>query len=87
MLRKGYTDGKKLQGTQNTQNGGCSMYLFVAHYNNTELRHENEEIVREIELDEQQCKSELDVYVLAMTRAYKMKRENECLASLEFISC
>lgn len=59
------------------------MWLFIAHYvdMNTE-----DKIDRSIEFDEHDLSSK-ECYLHAMSVAYDMKKPNECLGSLEFISC
>ena len=58
------------------------MYLFEAKYINM---HDGTEIIRKIELFEEQ--SEESTYITAMKMAFHKKKENECLGSIEFIGC
>lgn len=60
------------------------MYLFEAHYIDM---NNNEEIIVEIEFDGQFMENEKECYMYAMGRAYDLKKENECLATVEFIAC
>lgn len=60
------------------------MYLFEAHYIDM---NNNEEIIVEIEFDGQFMENEKECYMYAMGRAYDLKKENECLATVEFITC
>ena len=61
-----------------------AMYIFVARYQNMNTR---KEITRKIEFDGQFYVSELACYMHAMSKAYDMKKENECLGMVEFIAC
>lgn len=61
-----------------------NMYIFEAHYTNMD---NGEEITRKIEFSEQLFENEQECYMYAMGRAYRMKQENECLGSVEFIAC
>lgn len=60
------------------------MYLFAAHYINMDNA---EEITRKIEFDGQFMENDKECYMYAMSRAYDLKKENECLATVEFIAC
>lgn len=60
------------------------MYLFGARYTNMD---NGEEIVRKIEFDGQFMKNDKECYMYAMSRAYDLKKENECLGTVEFIAC
>lgn len=60
------------------------MYLFEAHYTNMDNA---EEITRKIEFDDQFMENGKECYMYAMSRAYDLKKENECLATVEFIAC
>lgn len=60
------------------------MYLFEAHYINTDTDTERNET---IEFDGQFLENEKECYVYAMSKAYDMKKENEIFSSLEFIAC
>lgn len=60
------------------------MYLFGARYTNMD---NGEEIVRKIEFDGQFMKNDKECYMHAMSRAYDLKKENECLGVVEFIAC
>ena len=60
------------------------MYFFLAHYINMDT---DTETTKKIEFDGQFAESEIEIYLFAMTRAYKMKKENELFSSLEFIYC
>lgn len=60
------------------------MYYFEATFTNMDsgtIR------VEKIEIEEQFFVNEFHVYIAAMSRAYNMKKENECLANVEFIAC
>nr|DAN40689.1 MAG TPA: hypothetical protein [Caudoviricetes sp.] len=58
------------------------MYSFKAHYTNMD---NGEQITRRIEfLGDGDEKS---IYLMAMDMAYDLKKENECLGTVEFISC
>nr|DAD93466.1 MAG TPA: hypothetical protein [Myoviridae sp. ct0wg9] len=58
------------------------MYSFKAHYTNMD---NGEQITRRIEiLDDRDEKS---IYLMAMDMSYDLKKENECLGTVEFISC
>ena len=58
------------------------MFIFKAYY--TDMVN-NEEIVREISF--QEAISDRDSYLLAIAKAYDMKKENETLETLELIAC
>lgn len=60
------------------------MHLFGARYTNMD---NGEEIVRKIEFDGQFMKNGKECYMYAMSRAYDLKKENECLGVVEFIAC
>ena len=60
------------------------MYIFEAHYTDMD---NNEEIIRKIEFDGQFMENSKECYMYAMRRAYDLKKENECLATVEFIAC
>jgi hypothetical protein len=60
------------------------MYIFEAHYTDMD---NNEEIIRKIEFDGQFMENSKESYMYAMSRAYDLKKENECLATVEFIAC
>lgn len=60
------------------------MYIFEAHYTNME---NDEEITRKIEFDGQFMESDKECFMYAMSKAYDMKENNECLGSVEFIAC
>lgn len=60
------------------------MYIFEAHFINME---DCKEITRKVEFDGQFLENEKECYLYAMSKAYNMKEENECLASVEFIAC
>jgi len=66
------------------QKGWYKMYLFEAHYINTDTDTERNET---IEFDGQFLENEKECYVYAMSKAYDMKKENEIFSSLEFIAC
>lgn len=58
------------------------MYSFKAHYTNMD---NGEQITKRIELlDDGDEKSS---YLMAMDMAYDLKEKNECLGTVEFISC
>ena len=58
------------------------MYLFVAHYANMETEKKR---MQTVEVEEQLCDTEEEIFVSAMRYAYNMKKENEILCSIEFI--
>lgn len=58
--------------------------VFVARYINMDT---NQSIARKIEFDGQYIVSEKEAYLYAMSRAYDMKRREECLSSVQFIAC
>ena len=61
------------------------MYLFEAKYYDMDSE---KEITRKIEFDG--CnffQTEKECYIYAMSKAYDMKKDNECFSSLEFIAC
>ena len=60
------------------------MYIFEAHYTNMD---NDEEITRKIEFDGQLLENNKECYMYAMSRAYDLKKENECLGMVEFIAC
>lgn len=61
------------------------MYIFIAHYINMETDQERNQ---SIEFDgDNFFETEKECYIYAMTKAYKEKRENERLLSVEFLSC
>ena len=60
------------------------MYIFEAHYTNMD---NDEEITRKIEFDGQFMENDKECYTYAMSRAYDLKKENECLGTVEFIAC
>lgn len=60
------------------------MYIFEAHYTNMD---NDEEITRKIEFDGQFMENDKECYKYAMSRAYDLKKENECLGTVEFIAC
>lgn len=58
------------------------MYSFKAHYTNMD---NGEQITRRIEfLGDGDEKS---IYLMSMDMSYDLKKENECLGTVEFISC
>lgn len=59
------------------------MFLFKVHYVNMET---GEEITRDI-CFEDYYSSEKESFIFAMSRAYDLKKENECFCSIEFITC
>lgn len=60
------------------------MYLFEAHYINMDT---GKEETRKIEFDGQFLEGEKECYLYAMGKAYDLKKDMECLSSLEFIAC
>ena len=58
------------------------MYSFKAHYTNMD---NGEQITRRIELLDD--RDEKIIYLMAMDMAYDLKEKNECLGTVEFISC
>lgn len=60
------------------------MYIFEAHYIDMD---NDEEIIVEIKFDGQFMENDKECYMYAMNRAYDLKKENECLVTLEFIAC
>ena len=61
------------------------MWIFEAEYTNMDI---NKEVRRKIEFDGDNFFDTSDeCYLYAMKQALKMKKENECLGSLEFIAC
>lgn len=60
------------------------MYTFEANYENMGNK---EKIKRPIYITVCTVENEKQAYMYAMERAYNMKRDNECLASVEFIGC
>lgn len=61
------------------------MWLFEAKYHDINT---GKEIARTIEFDgDNFFSSERDCYIYAMSKAYDMKKDNECFSSLEFIAC
>lgn len=60
------------------------MYLFTALYQNMQTG-ENRDIA--IEINEQNFADEKEVYLAAMNLGYRGIKQNEFLASLEFVAC
>lgn len=60
------------------------MYLFTALYQNM-ITGKNRDTA--IEINEQNFTDEREVYLAAMNLGYRGIKQNEFLASLEFISC
>lgn len=60
------------------------MYLFAALYQNIQTG-ENRDIA--IEINELNFSNEREVYLAAMNLGYRGIKQNEFLASLEFIGC
>lgn len=61
------------------------MYIFEAHYTRMRV---NEEITRTIEFNgDNFFDNERACYVYAIGKAYDLKEKDECLDSLELISC
>ena len=60
------------------------MYLFTALYQNM-ITGKNRDTA--IEINEQNFTHEREVYLAAMNLGYRGIKQNEFLASLEFISC
>ena len=60
------------------------MYVFVATYENMDTLKDG---IKIITLEEQKGTTERDYYFRALGIAYDTKNNNECLASLEFVSC
>lgn len=60
------------------------MYVFVATYENMDTLKDR---TKTITLEEQEETTEHDYYFRALGIAYDTKNNNECLASLEFVSC
>lgn len=61
------------------------MYIFKAHYINMDT---NEERTQSIQFEgDNFFETEKECYIYAMTNAYKNKKANECLSSVEFIAC
>ena len=60
------------------------MYLFTALYQNMQTG-ENRDIA--IEINEQNFSNEREVYRAAMNLGYRGIKQNEFLASLEFVAC
>lgn len=61
------------------------MYRFEAKYTNMDT---DEERAQLIEFDgDNFFDTEIECYVYAMINAYVNKNSNECLGSVEFISC
>lgn len=61
------------------------MYIFIAHYINMETDKERKQSIK---FDgDNFFETEKECYIYAMTKAYDNKRENECLSSVEFLSC
>lgn len=61
------------------------MYIFIAHYINMETDQERKQSI--IFDEDNFFETEKECYIYAMTKAYDNKRENECLSSVEFLSC
>lgn len=61
------------------------MYIFIVHYINMETDQKRN---HSIKFDgDNFFETEKECYIYAMTKAYDNKRENECLSSVEFLSC
>lgn len=60
------------------------MYYFEAEYINMDT---NESTVRKIQIEDQFCDNEKQVYLIAMSMAYDATLKNECFAKFEFIAC
>ena len=60
------------------------MYYFMATYENMDSC---KKISKNIKFDGQFFNTEKECYMHAMEIAYSMKKENECLASVEFLAC
>ena len=60
------------------------MYLFTALYQNMVTGNSRDTA---IEINEQNFTDEREVYLAAMNLGYRGIKQNEFLASLEFISC
>lgn len=61
------------------------MYIFIAHYINMETDQERKQSI--IFDGDNFFETEKECYIYAMKKAYNDKRENECLSSVEFLSC
>jgi hypothetical protein len=61
-----------------------NMWYFEAYYINMD---DDTESKRAIKFDGQFFKNEEEIYIYAMTKAYKEKKKNETLVSLEFVAC
>lgn len=61
------------------------MYIFIAHYINMETHQERNQSIK---FDgDNFFETEKECYIYAITKAYENKMEDECLSSVEFISC
>lgn len=60
------------------------MYLFTALYQNMVTGNSR---ITAIEINEKNFTNEREVYLAAMNLGYRGIKQNEFLASLEFISC
>ena len=61
------------------------MYIFIAHYINMETDQERKQSIK---FDgDNFFETEKERYIYVMTKAYNDKMENECLSSVEFLSC
>lgn len=58
------------------------MYIFEAKYQDMENGNEYTETIKIYE-----DMMEFDAYISAMRRAYKMKKPEQCLCSVEFVAC
>ena len=64
------------------------MWIFEAAYENMDCNSSIKSVRRKIEFDgDNFFETEKECYIYAMTKAYKKKRENERLLSVEFLSC
>ena len=57
------------------------MYIFEAKYQNMENGNEQTETIKICD-----DRSEAEIYVAAMRRAYKMKKPCQCLCAVEFLA-
>ena len=58
------------------------MYIFEAKYQNMENGNEQTETIKICD-----DRSEAEIYVAAMRRAYEMKKPCQCLCAVEFLAC
>lgn len=62
------------------------MYIFEARYDCMDIG-SAESVSRTIKVEDQFLADDKEAYIYAMSKAYELKKPNECLSALEFICC